>query len=104
MPPQSTTLPLYNDAVPYSVGEEPADVPTLTYFFPAIPVGGAVIVCPGGGYGGLADHEGAPVARWLNSLGILAVVLKYRHAPRYRHPVPLADAQWAKGLSRVMTG
>jgi acetyl esterase/lipase len=41
--------------------------------------GTAVIICPGGGYGGLAvKHEGSQVAKWLNSLGITAFVLKYR--------------------------
>jgi len=41
--------------------------------------GTAVIICPGGAYWGLAiDHEGAQVAKWLNSLGIAAFVLKYR--------------------------
>ncbi len=41
--------------------------------------GTAVIICPGGGYWGLAiDHEGAQVAKWLNGLGVTAFVLKYR--------------------------
>jgi len=41
--------------------------------------GTAVIICPGGAYWGLAvEHEGAQVAKWLNSLGITAFVLKYR--------------------------
>lgn len=41
--------------------------------------GTAVIICPGGGYWGLAiDHEGAQVAKWLNNFGITAFVLKYR--------------------------
>jgi len=41
--------------------------------------GTAVIICPGGAYWGLAiGHEGAQVAKWLNSLGITAFVLKYR--------------------------
>ena len=51
-----------------------------------------VIVLPGGGYQQLADHEGAPVARWLNGLGVAAAVLHYRHAPLARHPRPLEDA------------
>ncbi|HEV7216274.1 MAG TPA: alpha/beta hydrolase [Chloroflexota bacterium] len=55
---------------------------------------GAVIVCPGGGYARRAPHEGAPVAAWLNSLGIAAFVLDYRVAP-HRHPLPLGDAQRA---------
>ena len=41
--------------------------------------GTAVIICPGGAYWGLAiKHEGTQVAKWLNSLGITAFVLKYR--------------------------
>ncbi len=52
------------------------------YFYPA-PVakasGAAVIICPGGAYGGLAiKHEGEQVAKWLNSFGVTAFVLKYR--------------------------
>ena len=41
----------------------------------------AVIVCPGGAYRDLAEHEGHPVALWLNSIGITAFVLTYRLAP-----------------------
>ena len=55
--------------------------PTLTSYFPdpASANGTAVIVCPGGGFRYLAiDHEGTDVARWLNSLGVTAFVLKYR--------------------------
>ena len=33
----------------------------------------AIIICPGGGYHILADHEGEPVARWLNDHGISAL-------------------------------
>jgi acetyl esterase/lipase len=60
----------------------------------------AVIVCPGGGYGVRAAHEGEPVALWLNSLGIAAFVCHYRVAP-FRHPVPLGDAQRAVRLVRA---
>ncbi|MBD1379402.1 alpha/beta hydrolase [Metabacillus arenae] len=55
---------------------------------------GAVVIFPGGGYQHRAQHEGKPVARWLNNLGISAFVLNYRVSP-YRHPAPLADAQRA---------
>jgi len=95
--PQTTTqepIILWPDGAPAAVGKEPADVPTLTVF--AAPkdkaTGAAVIVCPGGGYSHLADHEGRPVAEWLNKLGISAFVLKYRVGPRYHHPQPLQDA------------
>jgi len=41
--------------------------------------GTAVVICPGGGYWGLAiAHEGAQIAKWLNDLGITAFVLRYR--------------------------
>ena len=39
----------------------------------------AIIVCPGGGYEILAiDKEGSDIAEWLNSIGLAAVLLKYR--------------------------
>lgn len=39
----------------------------------------AIVVCPGGGYGALAyNKEGTEIAAWLNSIGITAIVLKYR--------------------------
>lgn len=55
------------------------------------PAAPAVVVLPGGGYTRLADHEGEPVARWLNSLGVAAYVARYRVAP-HRFPLPLLDA------------
>lgn len=88
MPP----FPLWPDTPPLAIGSEPADVPTLSVFLPEEPTGAAVVVCPGGGYQHLADHEADPIARWLNTLGIAGIVLRYRHAPRYRHPAPLLDA------------
>ena len=39
----------------------------------------AVIICPGGGYAVLSiDKEGINIAKWFNSIGISAFVLKYR--------------------------
>jgi len=67
--------------------------PTLTYFPapPAISVGTAVVICPGGGYVRLAfDKEGTDVAKRLNAIGISAFVLKYR-LTEYGHPAPLQD-------------
>ena len=92
------TLLLWPPGAPGAVGETDVDRPSLA-LWPAPQdkaTGAAVVVCPGGGYGHLAmGHEGVDVARWLNSLGVSAYVLKYRLAPRYRHPAPLADAQRA---------
>lgn len=57
--------------------------------------GMAVLICPGGGYGGLAvGHEGEDVAKWLNKQGIAGVILKYR-MPNKHNEVPLDDAQQA---------
>ena len=55
----------------------------------------AIVVCPGGGYSGLAmSHEGHEVAKWLNTQGVAAIILKYR-MPNGHHQVPLSDAQQA---------
>ncbi len=87
-------FPLYGGAAPRSLGDHPEDIPTLTWY----PVKSgkaqrsAIVVCPGGGYGALADHEGRPIAEWLNILGISAFVLKYRLGPKYHHPTMLEDA------------
>jgi acetyl esterase/lipase len=66
--------------------------------------GSAVIVCPGGGYSILAlDLEGTEVCEWLNSIGVTAVLLKYRVPVREglpRYQAPLQDAQRAMGLVR----
>lgn len=57
--------------------------------------GMAVVICPGGGYAGLAIlHEGEQLAKWLNGQGITAFVLKYR-MPNKHKEVPLDDAQQA---------
>ena len=64
------------------------------------PMRGAVIVCPGGGYNHLAAHETEPIARWLNSAGISAFVLRYRVLP-YRHPLPWVDATRAVRMVRA---
>jgi acetyl esterase/lipase len=93
-----TPFPLYTKEVPGARGTGPADTPTLSLYLPPAGTanGAAVVVCPGGGYGGLAEHEGHPIAKWLNSLGVTAVVLKYRlGSAGYRHPVELNDAQRA---------
>jgi len=82
------------------------ETPSITVFkAPAkIANGAAVVVCPGGGYNILAwDHEGLQLAEWFNTLGVTAVVLKYR-VPRRRpeiHIEPLQDAQRAIRLVRL---
>jgi acetyl esterase/lipase len=89
---------LWSGGAPGALGTEDIDKPSLApYLVPAgRGTGTAVIVCPGGGYSGLSmDKEGDQIARWLNSLGVTAFVLKYRLGPKYHHPVELGDAQRA---------
>ncbi len=86
---------LWPDGAPELTRTTPEHAPMLTPFLPtsSAPTA-AIVVCPGGGYGMRAEHEGEPVARWLNTLGIAAFVVAYRVAP-HRHPIPLGDAQQA---------
>ncbi len=89
---------LWPDGAPGAVGDTEADKPSLTIWLPPADKanGSAIVICPGGGYGGLAvGHEGKDVAAWLNSFGVAGFMLKYRHAPKYKHPSPLLDAQRA---------
>lgn len=64
--------------------------------------GAAVVVFPGGGYGGHAiDKEGHFVAEWLAERGVVAMVVPYRcGGGERRHPAPLADARRAVRLVR----
>ena len=84
--------------------------PTLTVYRPAKDnnTGAAVVVAPGGGYNNLAwEHEGTMVGEWLQSVGVTAVVLKYRvprraDTPKGAPPVgALQDAQRALSLTRA---
>lgn len=89
---------LWEGDAPGALGKADHDVPTLTPFLPAEGKGNgtAIVVCPGGGYGGLAAHEGDGYAKFLADNGIAAFVLKYRLGSKgYRHPVMLGDAQRA---------
>ncbi|HBV32507.1 MAG TPA: endo-1,4-beta-xylanase, partial [Verrucomicrobiales bacterium] len=64
--------------------------------------GSAIVICPGGGYGGLASHEGATYAQFLQKHGINGFVLKYRlGSAGYRHPIMLGDA--ARAIRTVRT-
>ena len=97
----STRIQLWPHDAPGAMGEEAHDKPHIDYYAAKTPNGGAVVVCPGGGYGFLSvDHEGEEIALWLNDLGFAAFVLHYRIAPRYKHPMPLMDAQRALRIVR----
>jgi acetyl esterase/lipase len=88
-------LRLWSGKAPEALGEADKDTPTLTPYWPdpEKASGAAFVVCPGGGNRNLAAHEGEPFAKWLNSLGITAFVLKYRlTTDGYHVPAALLDA------------
>jgi acetyl esterase/lipase len=118
---QDYKLPLYNGDIPnskYTGATEKIEkkdiilisnvqTPDITVYLPSkrFATGQAVIICPGGGYWVLAyDLEGTDIARYFNSIGVAAMVLKYR-LPTYGnciepHKAPLMDAQRAMRLVR----
>ncbi|QDU92808.1 alpha/beta hydrolase [Lignipirellula cremea] len=82
--------------------------PTMHVYLPPADKanGAACLVCPGGGFSILAwDLEGVEAAEWLNSLGVAAIILKYR-VPTRAHGAPgnwqgpVNDAQRALSLIR----
>lgn len=113
---QDFVLPLYQGEIPNSknTGQtekvEKKDItvisnvqtPDIAVFLPSkrFATGQAVVICPGGGYWILAyDLEGTDIARYLNSIGVAGIVLKYRLPTSGNciepHKVPLMDAQQA---------
>jgi len=118
---QEFRLQLYNDFIPNSkfsqAGEiiEKTDItifrnvqiPEIAVYLPTkkYSTGQCVVICPGGGYWQLSyDLEGSDIARYLNSIGIAAVILKYRLPSNAYciepHKAPLMDAQRAMRLVR----
>ncbi|MFO7655801.1 MAG: alpha/beta hydrolase [Bacteroidales bacterium] len=118
---QNFTIPLWEKDIPNfrQTGEkENADTsdivriskvqqPEIAVFLPSKKNanGRAVIICPGGGYVRLAyDWEGTDIAKWFNSKGIAAIVLKYRlpgtESSIIRHTSPLLDARRAMRMVR----
>jgi acetyl esterase/lipase len=121
------TIPLYTGKLPNGTGISATEDSVLTFpvggetvrfivrvaspelivYLPekSVRTGMAVIICPGGGYTGLAiDHEGHAIAKRLQASGIAGIVLKYRLPdPVYvthKEIVPLQDAQRAIQLVR----
>ncbi len=96
-------LPLYPGDAPVGDGTTDPAKPTITVYRPPADKanGAALVICPGGGYGGLAiKPEGHGIAEWLNKHGITGIVLEYR-LPKGRSFVPLLDAQRAIRTTRA---
>ncbi len=90
-------LPLWNEEAPLGDGKsEKVNVPITVHLPDSIrATGTAMIICPGGGYGGrVVEGEGHGIARWLNAHGIAGVVLEYR-LPAGNYHRPLLDVQRA---------
>jgi acetyl esterase/lipase len=78
--------------------------PSITVYRPSKGRGNGtgVVVFPGGGYSILAmDLEGIEVCRWLNAIGVTAMLLKYRVPDPPPHAKAFEDAQRAMGLARL---
>jgi len=82
-------------------------IPDISVFLPSEgnATGDAVVICPGGGYWILAyDWEGTDIAKYFNSKGIAAIVLKYRLPVSTNnivpHKSPIMDAQRAIRMTR----
>lgn len=100
---QGTGELLWSDVAPGRSGDSLNFRPTLLSYPAAGPGanGAAVLICPGGGYGHLShEKEGINVARKMNTYGISAFVVKYRHAPGFKHPIPSDDAKRAMRIIR----
>lgn len=100
---KAMVLPLWTGEAPIDANYnmEPASGQITVHRPPAGKANGAaLVICPGGGYGGLVvGAEGHGIAAWLNAHGITGVVLEYR-LPKGRQDVPLFDAQRAIAMTR----
>lgn len=81
---------------------EKVEVPITVHLPPdSLATGAAIVICPGGGYGGkVVEGEGHGIARWLNSNGIAGIVLEYR-LPAGNYHRPMLDAQRALRVVRA---
>lgn len=92
---EAKRIALWDGPAPIGNGESDSANAWITVHHAAKPNGTAIVICPGGGYGGLVvGPEGHGIADWLNQHGITGIVLEYR-LPAGRHAVPLLDAQRA---------
>ena len=97
-------IPLWTGPAPVGDGSFVEANAFVTVHLPTEPNGTAMVICPGGGYGGLVkEPEGHGIARWLNQHGIAGVVLEYR-LPNGKPFVPLLDAQRAIRMVRARAG
>ncbi|MFZ4767685.1 MAG: alpha/beta hydrolase [Roseimicrobium sp.] len=88
-----TPIPIWPQGAPGALAKTAAHSPTLTPYLPANPSGAAILIVPGGSYGGIFPGQTEPFALWLNEQGTTAFVLRYRlGSSGYRYPSQLQDA------------
>jgi acetyl esterase/lipase len=98
--PAPVKISLWENHAPVGDGTFQSQDPVITVHPAAKPNGAALVICPGGGYGGLVTGaEGHGIAQWLNQHGITGIVLEYR-LPHGNAFVPLLDAQRALRMVR----
>jgi acetyl esterase/lipase len=98
-------IALWPQGAPGALGKAAQDIPTLTPHLPAKANGAAMVLIPGGSYGGIFEPQGEPFARWLNEHGITVFVLRYRLGTAgYRYPAQLQDAVQAMRRARASAG
>ena len=94
-------IQLWSGEAPIGNGQTEKSDAKITVHHPEHPNGTAIVICPGGGYGGLVTGaEGHLIAQWLNKHGITGIVLEYR-LPAGRMLLPLLDAQRAIRIARA---
>jgi acetyl esterase/lipase len=94
-------ISLWDGHAPVGDGTFQVEDAEITFHRASHPNGAAMVICPGGGYGGLMiGPEGHGIAQWLDQHGITSVVLKYR-LPRGHFMVPLLDAERAIRMVRL---
>lgn len=105
-PNDLTMEQVYDERIGYRINR--VQTPALDVYLPpdSIATGTGVVICPGGGYTILAwNWEGTEIAKWYNSIGVAAFVLRYR-LPHWEErsectdKIALADAQRALRLVR----
>jgi dipeptidyl aminopeptidase/acylaminoacyl peptidase len=114
------TIPLWPDKPPQFLADAPAEtfengtfrgvtIPSITLFSPPADKrnGMAILVCPGGGYGGLAWQIHVEyAAQVFNPMGVTVIGLKYRLRPPHKldnagiQALTLLDAKRAMRLVR----
>jgi acetyl esterase/lipase len=106
LPPEANTTTPKDDLVAGRTVIRLGNVsdPTLTLYKAAHNSGAAILVFPGGAYQVLAiDLEGTEICRWVNSIGVNCILVKYRvpnTGPYPKSAAALQDAQRAMGLVR----